>query len=147
MLSRRGPFRHPLQVVLGRSGPEWERTLVGRWQRIECCRTAMRRGADDSLRVQRECTASRVPRHLPPLLQLLYLYFPLAPTLVDHTYGRGANMDRLDQRSQRVRQARIALIRAVHRKIIAREDSGLATLKPLLPADIDAAWDARARTR
>jgi hypothetical protein len=56
-------------------------------------------------------------------------------------------MNRLDQRWQRVRQARIALIRAVHRKIIAREDSGLATLKPLLPAGIDAAWDARARTR
>jgi hypothetical protein len=57
-------------------------------------------------------------------------------------------MNRLDQRSQRVRQARIALIKAVRRKsMLACGDSGLATLKPLLPADIDAAWDARAITR
>jgi len=52
----------------------------------------------------------------------------------------------LDQRSARVRQARIALIRAVRRKsMMACEGGGLATPQPLLPADIDAAWDAGAK--
>jgi hypothetical protein len=57
-------------------------------------------------------------------------------------------MNRLDQRSERVRQARIALLGAVRRKsVMACEDGKLVTLKPLLPADIDAAWDAPARRR
>ena len=57
-------------------------------------------------------------------------------------------MNRSDGRGEDVRQARMELIKALHRKsLLEREEAEFAARKPLLPDDIDAAWDAPRKSR
>jgi hypothetical protein len=57
-------------------------------------------------------------------------------------------MNRWDERPDAFRQARLELIKALHRKsLLEREDTEFAAPKPLLPADIDAVWDTPPRSR
>jgi hypothetical protein len=57
-------------------------------------------------------------------------------------------MNRSEGRGEDVRQARMELIKALHRKsLLEREEADLAALRPRLPDDIDAAWDAPRKSR
>jgi hypothetical protein len=53
-----------------------------------------------------------------------------------------------DRRAEQIRREQSELLKAIRRQqAIDREEAEFARLKPLLPADIDAAWDAPSRDR
>jgi hypothetical protein len=57
-------------------------------------------------------------------------------------------MNRWDERPDAFRRARLELIKAIHRKsLLDRENTESSAPKALLPADMDAAWDAPPRSR
>jgi hypothetical protein len=57
-------------------------------------------------------------------------------------------MNRWDERPDEFRRARLELIKALHRKsLLDREDAESAARKPVLPAEMDATWDAPPRSR
>ncbi len=57
-------------------------------------------------------------------------------------------MNYSDRRAEQIRREQSELLKAIRRQqAIDREEAEFARLKPLLPADIDAAWDAPSRDR
>ncbi len=80
--------------------------------------------------------------------QYLYQCLPIASTLPLQQTERSPCVDRWEKRPDDYRQSRLELIKAQHRKsLLERDDAKPDAPKPPLPAELDAAWDARPRSR